>query len=67
MDETNYQLIDADFVELLNVHGGKDDYWQIYQLALTLLKRLYDLQSVKILEYSFFKKWRILSWVGILT
>lgn len=59
MNGGNSQLIDADFIELLNVQGDQDDYWQIYQLALTLLKRLCDLQSVKILEYSFFEKWRI--------
>lgn len=53
----NYNLIKDYFSELLTVSAEKDDYWQIYQLALTLMKRLSDLQSVKILDYTFFKKW----------
>lgn len=55
--EQKYHLIDNDFLDLIDVPKEKDDYWQIYQLALTLMKRLCDLQSVKILDYRFFKKW----------
>lgn len=59
---SRYNLIRDYFSELLTVPTEKDDYWQIYQLTLTLMKRLSDLQSVKILDYTFFKKW--LSFVG---
>ena len=50
-------VISKEFVELLKVPSEIDDYWQIYQLAVTMLKRLCDLQSVKMLDYNFFKQW----------
>ena len=57
VDYSKYDAIDSCFAEVLTAAEDKEDYWQIYQLAVTLLKRLCDLQSVVILEYSFFNKW----------
>lgn len=56
-EESSNKLISDYFSELLTASEKEDDYWQIYQLALTLVKRLSDLQSAKILDYSFFEKW----------